>query len=276
MDSPPQSLSLTPIGVVRTPYKELAEAPRQATASNDAEATIELYPGQGYEDALSDLEGWDRIWVLFWFDHSHGWKPKVLPPRSDQKRGVFATRAPHRPNPVGMSAVGLVGVEGLRVKVRGADMLDGTPVLDLKPYVAYADSFPDARAGWLANDCRDPHSRSLDRRDPRSRSLDPGARWEVVWGEPAKTQGAWLEARGVELVKHVGEILAVSPRPHAYRRIRSEGAGFRLAWKEFRVLFRIDGRVVTVERLASGYRPAELAAPTPGLELHRAFVEAFG
>ncbi len=256
MESPPRSLTLTPIGVVRTPYKALAEAPRQASASNDAEATIELYPGQGYEDALSDLDGWERIWVLFWFDHSQGWKPKVLPPRSDEKRGVFSTRAPHRPNPIGMSAVGLVGVEGLRVKVRGADLLDGTPVLDLKPYVAYADAFPDARAGWLAN--------------------DPGARWEVVWGEPAKTQGVWLDAHGVDLVKHVGELLAVSPRPHAYRRIRSEGTGFRLAWKAFRVFFRIDGRVVTIARVATGYRAAELASPAPELELHRAFVATFG
>jgi tRNA-Thr(GGU) m(6)t(6)A37 methyltransferase TsaA len=256
MTPPTRTLDVTPIGVVRTPYRELALAPRQASASNDAEATIELFVGQNYEDALADLEGWDRIWVLFWFDHAEGWKPKVLPPRSDQKRGVFATRAPHRPNPIGMSAVALVGVSGLEVKIKGCDMLDGTPVLDLKPYVAYADSFPDARSGWLAT--------------------DPGARWEVGWVEPAKAQGAWLSARGVALVEHVGELLAVSPRPHAYRRIRSEGAGFRLAWKEFRVFFRVDGRVVTVERIASGYRPAELASPAPGLELHRAFVQAFG
>jgi tRNA-Thr(GGU) m(6)t(6)A37 methyltransferase TsaA len=255
MESPQRKLSLTPIGVIKTPYKELVEAPRQASASNDADATIALYPGHGYEDALADLEGWDRIWVLFWFDHSQGWKPKVLPPRSDAKRGLFATRAPHRPNPIGMSAVGLVSVSGLEVRVKGADMLDGTPVLDIKPYVSYADSFPDARTGWLAT--------------------DPGARWEVVWSELAKAEGAWLEARGVELVKHVGEILAVSPRPHAYRRIRREGGAFRLAWKEFRVTFQVDGRVVTVERIASGYRPAELAS-APGLDLHRDFVKTFG
>ncbi len=255
MESNPRKLTLTPIGVLKTPYKELVEAPRQASASDDVEATIELYPGHGYEDALSDLEGWERIWVLFWFDHAQGWKPKVLPPRSDEKRGLFSTRAPHRPNPIGMSAVGLVAVSGLEVKIKGCDMLDGTPVLDIKPYVAYADAFADARVGWLAN--------------------DPGPRWAVVFSELAAAEGAWLEARGVELVKHVGELLAVSPRPHAYRRIRSEGDGFRLAWKEFRVVFKIDGRLVTVERIASGYRPAQLAS-MPGLDIHRDFVKAFG
>jgi tRNA-Thr(GGU) m(6)t(6)A37 methyltransferase TsaA len=254
MDSPPPKLTLTPIGVVRSPYAELVEAPRQASASNDVEATIELFSGENFEDALADLEGWDRIWVLFWFDHAEGWKPKVLPPRSDEKRGVFSTRAPHRPNPIGMSAVGLVKVEGLSIRIRGADMIDGTPVLDIKPYVSYADSFPDARTGWLAN--------------------DPAARWEVSWSELAKAQAAWLEERGVEIEKHTGEILRTSPRPHAYRRIRPEGAGFKLAWKEFRVFFRVDDKRVTVERIASGYRPAQLAAP--GLDLHRAFVTEFG
>jgi tRNA-Thr(GGU) m(6)t(6)A37 methyltransferase TsaA len=248
------TLTVTPIGVIRTPYRELVEAPRQATASNDAEGTIELESGRNFEDALADLAGWDRIWVIFWFDHAEGWKPKVLPPRSDEKRGVFSTRAPHRPNPIGMSAVTLVGVEGLRVKVRGVDMIDGTPVLDLKPYVPYADAFPEAKSGWLAN--------------------DPGARWEVALSDLAQRQCAWLAGHGVELEAPVTEILRVSPRPHAYRRIRVEGAGFKLAWKEFRVFFRLDGNVVTVERVASGYRPAQLAQP--GLDLHRAFATAFG
>ena len=141
-----RELVVRPIGFVRSPYGEKVEAPRQGTAGGAA-GTVELLPG--YEDALSDLEGFDRIWLVFWFDRSVGWKPKVLPPRSDAKRGVFATRSPHRPNPIGLTAVRLERVSGLVLHVRDLDLVDGTPVLDIKPYIPYADAFPEAGAGWL-------------------------------------------------------------------------------------------------------------------------------
>jgi tRNA-Thr(GGU) m(6)t(6)A37 methyltransferase TsaA len=135
------AFEVVPIGYVRSPFREKADAPRQATLA-DVTGTIELLPE--YVDGLSDLEGFDRIWVLFWFDRAEGWKPKVLPPRSTEKRGVFATRSPHRPNPIGASAIRLDRIEGNVLHVRDLDILDGTPVIDLKPYIAYADAFPDA------------------------------------------------------------------------------------------------------------------------------------
>ena len=119
----------------------------------DATGRIELFPGRGYEDALDGLAAWEYAWVLFVFhknvEEERGWKPKVLPPRSDQKRGVFSTRSPHRPNPIGLSAVQIERVDGLVVHVRRLDILDGSPVLDLKPYVAYADALPEARRRQL-------------------------------------------------------------------------------------------------------------------------------
>src|SRR5262249_6094523 len=128
-------LELTPIGFVRSPFTEKMQAPRQPNTPQAADGTVELLPGHDFEHALEDLDTFRYIWLLFWFDQSEGWRPKVLPPRSEKRRGVFATRAPHRPNPLGMSLVELTGIEGLVLSVKGLDLLDGTPVLDIKPYV---------------------------------------------------------------------------------------------------------------------------------------------
>lgn len=144
-----------PIGVVRSPYRNRIDAPHQACvvagteAGRPAEATLELDPSIP-EAALRDLEGFERVWLIFAFHRSEGWVPLVQPPRGPRaKRGVFATRSPHRPNAIGLSCVELVALEGRTLHLRGVDLLDGTPVLDLKPYVPYADAFPGARAGWI-------------------------------------------------------------------------------------------------------------------------------
>ncbi len=146
------AFALKPIGVVRSPYVWREDAPRQATVGTARKGTIVLRPG--LQNTLKDLEGFDRLWVLFAFHHSHGWKQQLIPPRDTVKRGVFATRSPDRPNPVGLSCVRLVRIYGVRIDVLGLDLLDGTPVLDLKPYVAAYDAFPDAKAGYV-DDLRD-------------------------------------------------------------------------------------------------------------------------
>jgi tRNA (adenine37-N6)-methyltransferase len=199
-----------PIGIVRSPFDERAAAPRQASVLRDVVGRIELFAGKGYEHALEGLGAWEYAWVLFVFhrnvEQGRGWKAKVLPPRSDVKQGVFATRSPHRPNPIGLSAVAIDRVDDLVVHVRGLDLLEGTPVLDLKPYVAYADSRPEARAGWLEG-------------------RDPARAWDVRFGDEASSELAWLRSRGVELEDSIGSILALGPQPHPYRRIRSTRAG---------------------------------------------------
>jgi tRNA-Thr(GGU) m(6)t(6)A37 methyltransferase TsaA len=134
--------------VVRTGLSSRVEAPRQPRAAGGAGGTIELYPGRNFEHALDDLQGWEYIWVIFWFHLNRSWRPKVLPPRSTSgRKGVFSTRSPHRPNPIGLSAVRLERVDGLTLHIRDVDMVDGTPVLDIKPYVPYADAHPGARSG---------------------------------------------------------------------------------------------------------------------------------
>lgn len=148
-------LLLNPIGFVHSPYQNRIDAPHQANivagteTGIPAEATIELEPDLPLE-ILQDLEGFSRIWIIFHFHRSQGWAPVVVPPRGPRiKRGVLATRSPHRPNPIGLSSVELVAVEGRSLHIRGQDFLDGTPVLDIKPYVPYADAFPDAGSGWI-------------------------------------------------------------------------------------------------------------------------------
>jgi tRNA-Thr(GGU) m(6)t(6)A37 methyltransferase TsaA len=264
---------LTPIGVVRTPFPDRVSTPRQPYAAEGIEGRIELVPGKGFEHALSDLEGWDRLWVIFCFhlNPTGVFRPKVLPPRSSGKRrGVFATRSPHRPNPIGLSVVRLDAVEGLVLRVRDVDMVDGSPVLDLKPYVPYADAFPDARTGWLSPLVAAPAG------EHQARDPEPG--FDVVWSELAAAQAAWLRAEhGVDLETPVRAVLSLGPQPHPYRRIKREGDGFRLGVKDWRVRFRVDGRTVTVDAIASGYRKAELASsPAPEVAVQRAFVARFG
>jgi len=148
------TFSYHPIGFVRSPYRHRIDAPHQPTVvegtetGDVAEAILELDANLP-EEALQDLQGFERIWVIFSFHRSEGWRPLVKPPRGRLKRGVLATRSPHRPNAIGLSALELVAVEGRCLRVRGVDLLDGTPILDIKPYVPYADAFPGARAGWI-------------------------------------------------------------------------------------------------------------------------------
>lgn len=144
-----------PIGVVRSPFEHRIDAPHQPTvvegteSGAPAEAVLELRADLPAE-TLRGLQGFERIWLLFAFHRSEGWAPLVQPPRGPKgKQGVLATRSPHRPNAIGLSAVELVSVDGNRLCLRGVDLLDGTPVLDIKPYVPYADAFPQSRAGWI-------------------------------------------------------------------------------------------------------------------------------
>lgn len=260
-------LAVRPIGVVRSPFREKAEAPRQGAAPGAGAATLVLEPE--YLHAVEDLDGFERVWLLFWFDRAEGWSPKVHPPRSSKRRGVFATRSPHRPNPIGLTAARLLRREGCTLFLDEVDLLDGTPVLDVKPYVPYADAFPAARAGWLEEEGLAPAVEG-------TRPKDPVERWEVAFSEEAARALAWLEARGVGLRGELERVLALGPRPHPARRIRVEAGGLRIAVKEWRARLSVEGRTVRVERVMSGYRAKELVeGGKQGLEVHREFSRVF-
>ena len=138
---------LAAIGVARTGQHLHHEAPRQSGLGRGAIGEVEVF--QGMHNGLQDLEGFSHVWLLYWCHHARGRPIQVQPPRDVKKRGVFATRAPQRPNPLGLSCVRLEAVEKRLLRVSDCDLLDGTPVLDIKPYLSYCDSVPDARGGYV-------------------------------------------------------------------------------------------------------------------------------
>jgi tRNA-Thr(GGU) m(6)t(6)A37 methyltransferase TsaA len=257
----PATLTLRPIGIVHSPFKERSSAPRQAAASAGALGQLELFQHSSVEHALLDLDSFRFIWVLFWFHQNEGYKPKVLPPRSSKRRGVFATRSPYRPNPIGLSAVELLGIRGRLLDVRNLDILDQTPILDLKPYLPYADCIPHANSGWLEHES----------------PLDPLPNYQVEFTPEALAQLDFLARRGVQLRQPVEQMLALGPEPHPYRRIKQTPSGYRLAHKEWRFEFVAQELRITVTAVHTGYRASALSDPaTPGIDVHRAFVERFG
>ena len=152
--SPVTDSPLPPIGVVRSPYRRTEEAPVQARLNPAVDGVVELEPA--YAAGLADLDGFDFVWLLTWLHRPHdpsspGLRqvPFLLRP-SGREVGVFATRSPRRVNPIGLSLVEVVGVSEARVEFRGVDVVDGTPVLDLKPYVArFDDPGRSVRCGWF-------------------------------------------------------------------------------------------------------------------------------
>jgi tRNA-Thr(GGU) m(6)t(6)A37 methyltransferase TsaA len=141
------TFTFRPIGVIRSPFTSQEGTPIQPAFGEGAEGTLELDPA--YVGALEDLGGFERIWALYIFDRARPFVPRVVPYLDDRPRGLFATRAPSRPNPIGLSVFRVLAVEGATIRVADVDVLDGTPLLDVKPYVPAFDAFPASRVGWL-------------------------------------------------------------------------------------------------------------------------------
>jgi tRNA-Thr(GGU) m(6)t(6)A37 methyltransferase TsaA len=143
------SFTIIPIGLIHTPFKSATGTPIQGTASHGAQGVVELLPE--FISGLKDLAGIERIWLIYLLDRASSMQLIVRPFMDTEERGVFSTRSPARPNPIGISAVRLLGVEENRLQIGDVDILDGTPLLDIKPYVPAFDSFEKSRAGWYAN-----------------------------------------------------------------------------------------------------------------------------
>lgn len=234
-----------PIGFVKSgggTYPQ--EAPRQAAFASN-EGVIELLPGRNFEQALEDLAGFERIWLVFVFDRNRNWKPKVLPPDgSSRKRGVFATRSPHRPNPVGLSAVELLRIEGRSVHIRNFDLLDGTPILDIKPYIPEADAFPASRSGW---------------RGEAAQTLR-----EVLFTPEAAGAAEWILAHGGPDLANAARVQLGTrmPDPERQRLVRVDERRAMLAFRTWRFLFE-TAETPRVLAIASGYTAGELRPEAP-------------
>jgi tRNA-Thr(GGU) m(6)t(6)A37 methyltransferase TsaA len=141
------AFEMRPIGFLRTPFADTAAIPKGPGAEHRAEGWLEVLPA--YEDGLQDVEGFSHLYILWVFDRADGSSLTATPPTDNRPHGVFATRSPRRPNPIGLTVVELLGRDGSRLRLRGVDMLDGTPVLDIKPYLSSVAP-EEIRRGWLA------------------------------------------------------------------------------------------------------------------------------
>lgn len=140
------TMTFKPIGHVRSPYTDTRDIPKGPGARHEAEGVLDIDPE--LEAGLADIEGFSHLYVIWVFHRSKGPDLVAYPPADDRPHGVFATRSPQRPNPIGLTVVRLLEREGVRLRVRGIDMLDGTPILDLKPYLSNVPA-GEMRRGWL-------------------------------------------------------------------------------------------------------------------------------
>ncbi|NBI42623.1 tRNA (N6-threonylcarbamoyladenosine(37)-N6)-methyltransferase TrmO [[Haemophilus] felis] len=208
-------LCISPIGVISSPYKEKFSVPRQANLVQDGTAILELLPPYNQADAVRGLDQFSHLWLIFQFDKipTGKWSPTVRPPRlgGNERIGVFASRATHRPNPLGLSKVALRNVECDKGRVRlhlgSVDLVDGTPIFDIKPYIAYADSEPHAISGFAQE--------------------KPLASLQVEFSPLALQQLENIERIYPHFQRFVREIIAQDPRP-AYQKQQERLYGMHL------------------------------------------------
>lgn len=215
---------MEPIAHIRSPFAEKFGVPRQPGLAPHVVCEIVFEPAFRNPECVRGIDAFSHLWLIWGF-HRNGneWHPTVRPPRlgGNSRLGVFATRSPFRPNPLGLSAVKLVSVEsGPVLRVSGADLVDGTPIYDIKPYIPYADSIPDAAQGFTAAPWE-----PLEVRLPSSL--------------PPQATPPWLLA--------LKEVLAQDPRP-AYQ--DDPNRDYHLILSPLEVTFRVQGNVLTVTRIA--------------------------
>lgn len=156
------TIELTPIGIIHTPFTELEGMPIQPAGAAGIQGTVEVF--ETFRPGLQDLDGFSHIVLLYHLHRSQGFDLSVVPFLDTEPRGLFATRAPRRPNAIGLSVVELERIEDGVLHVRNVDILDGTPLLDIKPYVREFDAQGDVRTGWLETADKDARTRRSDRR----------------------------------------------------------------------------------------------------------------
>ncbi|KAB2846955.1 MAG: tRNA (N6-threonylcarbamoyladenosine(37)-N6)-methyltransferase TrmO [Melioribacteraceae bacterium] len=236
---------IKPIGVIRSEFKLRYETPRQGILAGENKSVIELYPKHNFQQALKGLEGFDRIWVLYQFHLNNNWKPQVNPPRHTRKKiGVFASRAPYRPNQIGMSCVKLEKIYGLKIYISGSDILDGSPVIDIKPYLPYSDSFPDSSTGWVKNGLENIY--------------------EIVFEDAAVEHCKWLKENANINLKSFAKLqLEFNPADDSRKRIEiinKDKNSFVLAYRTWRIFYSIieKEKKVIIEKINTGYSKEEL------------------
>lgn len=246
-------LALKPIGHIISKQVEPYQAGRQPDELSET-ATL-ILEGTNFQQALQDLDGCSHIWLIFGFHHNTNWKPLVQTPRSDRKIGVFATRAPYRPNPIGLTCVPLLEVDGLILKLGPNDLLDGTPVYDIKPYLAESDCIPDTTIEWLQH------------------SVHP--QLQVNFSPMATEDLEFLEINGLpELRTFITRQLEYDPTNAQKKRVHQHKAYWTLSYRTWRVDFLVSEDSVGIIGIRSGYSSEDLESAEDTYddkELHRKY-----
>lgn len=256
---------IKPIGIVHSELMHRYETPRQGVLAGKVVSVIKLNPKNNFQQALKYLDGFDRIWVIYQFHLNKNWKPLISPPRHTRKKvGVFASRAPYRPNQLGISCVKLEKVEGLNIYISESDMLDGSPVIDIKPYLPYSDSFPDAATGWVKKD---------------SDNI-----FEVIFEPKADLQCKWLKDNAdINLINFSRLQLEFNPVDTTRKRVsvNADNDSFTLAYRTWRIKYHVNEheKKVVINEIKSGYSKNELVLIKEDKyldkPLHKAFINKF-
>ncbi|HKM97487.1 MAG TPA: tRNA (N6-threonylcarbamoyladenosine(37)-N6)-methyltransferase TrmO [Buttiauxella sp.] len=218
--------SFEQIGVIRSPYKEKFAVPRQPGLVADGGGELHFLPPYNVADAVRGLEGFSHLWLLFVFHQTMdgGWRPTVRPPRlgGNARMGVFATRSTFRPNPIGMSLVELKGIrcqkDQVILQLGSLDLVDATPIVDIKPYLPFAEAVPQALAGYAQN--------------------APVADMPVYFTAEVQQQLLQLEKQYPHIERFISQVLAQDPRP-AYRKGEDVGKTYAVLLLDFNVRWRV-------------------------------------
>ncbi len=233
--------SVKPIGFIETPYKEKFAVPRQPRLVPAAKARVKLVGDANSPEAVRGLEQFSHVWLLFLFDQNleAGWKPTVRPPRlgGNERVGVFATRSTFRPNGIGMSAVEVKGVskkgDQIYIDLGSVDLVDGTPIVDIKPYIPYSDSIPDAKGGYAEE-------------EPEKS--------KVVFSSQALASQALTMVKKHSDTEHIlsviEQVLAQDPRP-AYKKSKPDSKEYAVNLFDLNVKFTVNGNLITVTAIES-------------------------
>lgn len=221
------------IGVIRSPYKEKFAIPRQPGLIDDGGGELQLLPPYNQVECVRGLSDFSHLWILFIFHQTmeKGWHPTVRPPRlgGNARVGVFATRSTFRPNPIGMSLVELKGIRAqdgnITLELGSLDLVDGTPIIDIKPYLPFAESYPNALAGFAQS--------------------APETEMTVIFSPYAEQQLAHNRLKYPQLKRFISQVLAQDPRP-AYRKGEKNDREYAVLLLEFNVRWRVSDQQTEV------------------------------
>lgn len=243
-------LLLKPIGYF---HCETQTEPYQVGRQPDnlgLEGCIRLLEKYNFEQALQDIDGCSHIWIIFGFHQNKNWKPLVQTPRSDRKIGVFATRAPYRPNPLGLSAVSLNKIEGLNLILGPCDLLDGSPIYDIKPYHPDVDSIPAASINWLET--------SVNKKYYVTFSPAAEETLDVISTVNSTEKNISGKHIAQQIRDFIHRQLEYDPTNTAKKRVQSQSGFYTLSYRTFRIDFTVIADAVGVLSIYSGYSPTEL------------------